>query len=272
MIRAKYPGASAKVVEDSVTQIIEQNMKGLDGLIYMSATSEANGSATITLTFDNAHRTRTSRRCRCRTSCSWRCRCCRRKCSGKASTSASRATGFLHVIGFVSEDGSMTANDISDYVVANLVDPLSRVAGVGNVQVFGAQYAMRIWLDPNKLDTYGLATTDIDRRDAGAERAGRGRPARRHAGGRRPAAQRHDQRAGSPADARAVPRHRRAQQSGRLGRCKLGDVARVELGAETYEFLSRFNGQPAAGMAISLATGANALATAPGRARERWSG
>src|SRR5512141_224585 len=160
IVRATYPGASAKVIEDSVTQIIEQNMKGLDGLIYIASTSEASGRATVTLTFDNATNPDIAQ-VQVQNTLQLAMPLLPQAVQRQGVNVSKSRTGFLQIVGFVSADGSMSRNDISDYVIANLVDPLSRVPGVGTVQVFGAPYAMRIWLDPNKLATYNLTTTDV---------------------------------------------------------------------------------------------------------------
>ena len=159
-IQATYPGASAKVVEDSVTQIIEQNMKGLDGLLYMSSNSSANGQATMTLTFSNETNPDTAQ-VQVQNKLQLAMPLLPQDVQRQGVNVSKAASGFLQVLAFVSEDGSMTRDDIADYVSATLVDPLSRVPGVGNLQVWGGKYAMRIWLDPAKLETFGLATTDV---------------------------------------------------------------------------------------------------------------
>ncbi len=258
-INANYPGASAQVVEDSVTQIIEQNMKGLDGLIYMSATSEATGSASITLTFESGTDPDIAQ-VQVQNKLQLAMPLLPQEVQRQGVNVSKSQSGFLMVIAFVSEDGSMNRDDISDYVSANLVDPLARVPGVGSVQVFGAPYAMRIWLDPHKLDTYGLAINDL----VAAVRAQNAQVTIGQLGGA-PAV------AGQQLNATISAQERlqtpqqfrdivvRSNPDGSI--LRLGDVARIELGAETYEFVSRFNGQPASGMAISLATGANALQT-----------
>jgi multidrug efflux pump subunit AcrB len=153
-ISASYPGASAQAVENSVTQIIEQAMTGLDGLDYMSATSDSNGSVSVTLTFatgtdPDIAQVQVQNKLQLATALLPQIV----QQQGISVTKAS--SGFLQVLAFVSEDGSMDRGDISDYVAATIVDPLSRVPGVGSVQVFGGKYAMRIWLDPGKLNSYG---------------------------------------------------------------------------------------------------------------------
>jgi multidrug efflux pump len=259
-ISASYPGASARVIEDSVTQIIEQNMKGLDGLIYMSATSEASGRANITLTFDNATDPDIAQ-VQVQNKLQLAMPSLPQEVQRQGVNISKSRSGFLMVIAFVSEDGSMTRDDISDYVGTTLLDPISRVPGVGSVQVFGGKYAMRIWLDPHKLDTYDLAVSEVIA-------AVRGQNAQVTVGqlGGTPAVEGQQLNASINAQERlqtaAQFRDIVVRSNADGSALKLGDIARVEVGAETYDFISRFNGKPASGMAISLATGANALDTA----------
>ena len=261
-IAATYAGASAQVVEDSVTQIIEQNMKGLDGLLYMSATSSANGRASITLTFENGVNPDISQ-VQVQNKLQLATPLLPQEVQRQGVEVSKASTGFLMVLGFVSEDGTMARDDIGDYVAANLVDPLSRVPGVGTIQVFGAKYAMRIWLDPSKLETYALTPAVI----AAAIEAQNAQVAVGQLGGA-PAVQGQQinatitgqSRLRTPEEFRDIVLRNDAGGAA----LKLGEVARVEVGAENYDFISRFNGQPAAGMAISMATGANALETADG--------
>jgi len=260
IINAVYPGASAKVVEDSVTQIIEQNMKGLDGLLYMSATSESNGRASVTLTFDNAVDPDIAQ-VQVQNKLQLAMPLLPQEVQRQGVVVTKSRTGFLMVLSFVSTDGSMDRTDIADYVASNLVDPLSRVPGVGNIQVFGAPYAMRIWLDPNKLDVYRLSVGDI----TAAVQAQNAQVAVGQVGGA-PAVPGQQLNASITAQERLqTPEQFRniVVRSNRDGsELKLGDVARVEMGSESYENITRFNGKPATGVAISLATGANALDTA----------
>jgi len=259
-INAIYPGASAKVVEDSVTQIIEQNMKGLDGLLYMSATSESNGRAAVTLTFDNAVDPDIAQ-VQVQNKLQLAMPLLPQEVQRQGVVVSKSRSGFLMVVGFVSTDGSMDRTDISDYVASNLVDPLSRVPGVGSIQVFGAPYAMRIWLDPNKLDVYRLSVGDI----TAAVQAQNAQVAVGQVGGT-PAVPGQQLNASITAQERLQTPEQfrnivvRSNPDG--SELKLSDVARVEMGSETYDFVTRFNGKPATGVAISLATGANALDTA----------
>ncbi len=261
-VTATYQGASARDVENSVTQIIEQNMKGLDGLLYISATSDSNGRAEITLTFDNWVDPDIAQ-VQVQNKLQLAMPLLPQEVQRQGVNVTKARSGFLMVVGFVSSDGSMDRNDISDYVVANIVDPISRVQGVGSLQVFGAQYAMRIWLDPNKLDTFGLAPTDV----VAAIRAQNQQLAVGQLGGT-PAVEGQQLNATITAQGRLQDAEQfrrivvRSEADGSV--LTLGDIARVELGAETYAFLSRYNRKPATGVAISLTSGANALDTARG--------
>src|SRR5690606_26855814 len=151
-IRAMYPGASAKVVEDSVTQIIEQNMKGLDGLMYFSSQSSSNGMATITVTFETGTDGDIAQ-VQVQNKLQLAMPLLPQEGQRPGANASKSPSSFLQAAGFVSEDGSMDKVDIADYVGATVVAPLSRAPGVGTIQVFGGKYAMRIWLDPNKLHT-----------------------------------------------------------------------------------------------------------------------
>ena len=263
-INASYPGASAQAVENSVTQIIEQSMTGLDGLDYLSSTSDSNGSVSVTLTFETGTdpdiaQVQVQNKLQAATALL-------PQVVQQQGLGVSKASsGFLQVLGFVSEDGSMDRGDISDYVSSNIVDPLSRVPGVGSVQVFGGKYAMRIWLDPGKLNTYKLAPADV----IAAIRAQNAQVAVGQLGGT-PAIDGQQINATITAQDRLqTPEQFRdiVLRSGQDGSVlRLGDVARVELGSESYSVISRYNGQPASGVAVSLATNANALSTADGMA------
>ena len=261
-ISANYPGASAKVVEDSVTQIIEQNMKGLDGLIYFSSNSSSNGQASITLTFESGTNPDIAQ-VQVQNKLQLAMPLLPQEVQRQGINVAKSSSGFLNVIGFVSEDGSMDEHDISDYVGSNVIDPLSRVPGVGSIQVFGGKYAMRIWLDPNKLQTYLVSVDEV----TAAVRAQNAQVAVGQLGGA-PAVKGQQLNATINAQDRLQTPQQfrdivlRTETDGST--LKLGDVARVELGAETYDFVTRYNGKPASGLAVTLATGANALATAEG--------
>jgi len=264
-VSATYPGASAKVLEDSVTQIVEQNMKGLDGLLYMSATSESSGRAAVTLTFSNATNPDIAQ-VQVQNQLQLAMPLLPQEVQRQGVVVSKGRSGFLMIFAFISADGKMDRVDIADYVASNLVDPISRVPGVGGVQVFGSKYAMRIWLDPNKLYTYRLSVKDI----ITAIQAQNAQVAVGQVGGTPSIA-------GQQLNATisAQERLRTPEQFRQIivrgnpdgSELKLGDVARVELGSESYESISRYNGKPATGIAVSLATGANAIDTAKGVAR-----
>ena len=261
-IRALYPGASAQVVRDSVTQVIEENMKGLDGLMYFSSQSNSNGIATIRLTFETGTDPDIAQ-VQVQNKLQLAMPLLPQDVQRQGVNVAKSTSGFLQVVGFVSEDGSMDRVDIADYVSANIVDPLSRVPGVGTIQVFGGKYAMRIWLDPNKLHTYQLATPEII-----AAIQGQNAQVAIGALGGAPAVDGQminatinaQERLQTPEQFRDIVV--RASPDGSV--LRLGDVARVEMGTEMYEFDTRYNRQQATGVAISMATGANALDTAAG--------
>jgi multidrug efflux pump len=218
-------GASAKVVEDSVTQVIEQNMKGLDGLIYMSATSESTGSASVTLTFENGVDPDIAQ-VQVQNKLQLSMPLLPPEVQRQGVSVSKAGSAFLMVIGFVSEDGRMTKDDIADYVSASIVDPISRIHGVGNLQVFGSQYAMRIWLDPNLLRFQARPATST------AVQAENQQWRSANSGGCRgnSSTRRSRRRA---LNGRGVPRHRRAQQSGRVCseacRCRPGRAWRGRL-------------------------------------------
>src|SRR5690554_218557 len=261
-IRATYPGASAQVVSDSVTQVIEQNMTGLDGLMYFSSQSSSNGIATVSLTFETGTDPDIAQ-VQVQNQLQLAMPLLPQEVQRQGVNVAKSTSGFLQVVGFVSEDGSMDRVDLADYVTANVVDPISRVEGVGNIQVFGGKYAMRIWLDPNKLHTYQLSIPEVVSAIQGqnaqvAIGALGGAPA--VDGQMINATINAQDRLETPEEFRDIVV--RASPDGSV--LRLGDVARVEMGTEMYEFDTRYNRQQATGVAISMATGANALDTAAG--------
>ena len=231
-VHATYPGASAKVIEDSVTQIIEQNMTGLDGLIYMSATSEGSGQASVTLTFESGIDPDIAQ-VQVQNKLQLAMPLLPQEVQRQGVNVTKSHHGFLMVIGFVSENGSMSRNDISDYISSNLVDSLSRVPGVGSLQVFGAEHAMRIWLDPNKLKVYDLSVDDV----VSAIQAQNAQVTLGQLGGT-PAVQGQQLNATVSAQDRLQTPDQfrnivvRGNADGSV--LTLGDVARVELGAASY--------------------------------------
>ncbi|HEX8603372.1 MAG TPA: efflux RND transporter permease subunit [Pseudoduganella sp.] len=259
-ISGSYPGASAKTVEDAVTQVIEQKMKGIDGLRYMSSSSDSAGGIGITLTFKSGTnpdiaQVQVQNKLQLATPLL-------PTAVTQQGLVVSKATkNFLLVLGFVSEDNSMNQADLGDYVAANVLDPLSRVQGVGDVTLFGSQYAMRIWLDPTKLQSYQLTPADV----INAVQAQNSEVSAGELGGA-PAVPGQQLNATVTAQSRLQT----AEQFGAIllktqatgATVHLRDVAKMELGRENYATVARFNGKPAAGVALKLATGANALDTA----------
>jgi multidrug efflux pump len=259
-ISAVYPGASAKTVEDSVTQIIEQRMKGLDGLLYMSSTSDGSGAASTTLTF-KAGTDPDIAQVQVQNKLSAATALLPTEVQQQGLTVSKSARNFMMVVGLFSPDGSKNSTDLGDYAAANLVDAISRVDGVGEVQLFGSQYAMRIWLDPVKMASVGVTPADV----SVAVRAQNAQVSAGQIGGP-PTAEGAALNATITAQSRlSTPEQFReivVKSSADGSAVRLADVARVELGADSYLSSSRFNGKPAAGFAIRLATGANALDTA----------
>ncbi|MDF1790923.1 MAG: efflux RND transporter permease subunit [Thalassobaculaceae bacterium] len=258
-ITATYPGASAQTLENTVTQVIEQQMTGLDNLRYMSSTSDSSGTAEITLTFDpeanpDIAQVQTQNKLQLATPL------LPESVIEQGIQVAKGSGSFLMVLGFVS-DTDMSQTDIADFVADNVRDPISRVNGVGAVRLFGAQHAMRIWLDPDRLLSYGITTAEV-RAAIVAQNA--------------------EISAGQIGGAPSVPGQQinatliaqtRLETPAEFGnilvrvntdgsQVRLKDLARIEIGAASYETVARYNGQPAAGVAINLASGANALDTA----------
>ena len=258
-IQATYPGASAKTVEDSVTQVIEQKMKGLDGLLYMSSTSDVSGAATITLTFKGGTNPDIAQ-VQVQNKLSTATALLPQEVQQQGLSVVKSARNFLMVAGLYSRDGKYSNIDLSDYVASNLLDPLSRVDGVGDVQLFGAQYAMRIWLNPDKLSAYALTPADV----IAAIRAQNAQVSAGQIGGTPAlpgtalnATISAQSRLQTPAQFQAII----LKTTPDGAHVFLRDVARVELGTEDYGSVVKYNGQPAAGIALKLAPGGNALAT-----------
>src|SRR5512141_313587 len=159
-IQTTYPGAAAKTLEDTVTQVIEQRMNGLDGLRYMASSSDSAGNAQITLTFD-AGTNPDIAQVQVQNKLQVAMPQLPQEVQRQGVRVVKTASSFLLIVGLVSEDGSMTRNDISDYTFSTLQDPVSRVPGVGEVVSFGSQYAMRIWLNPDRLTNYRLTPIDV---------------------------------------------------------------------------------------------------------------
>jgi multidrug efflux pump len=259
-ITSKYPGASAKIIEDSVTQIIEQNMNGLDNLLYMNAQSSSSGSVTITLTFE-AGTDPDIAQVQVQNKLQQALSLLPQEVQQEGVQVTKSNSTFLMIVGLISQEGTMDKNDLSDFMVSTLRDPLSRTPGVGSIRIFGSQYAMRIWLDPHKLNSYQLTPADVKT----AIQAQNNQVAVGDLGGAPSVANQQ-----ITASMMAQTKMSSPEQFARIllkvnsdgSQIRLEDVARVEIGGESYDNLTTFNGKPAAGMAIMLATGANALETA----------
>jgi multidrug efflux pump len=259
-ISATYPGASAKTVENTVTQVIEQQMSGLDHLLYMSSSSDDSGNATITLTFaagtnPDIAQVQVQNKLQLATPL------LPESVQQQGTKVTKSSSSFLLVMAFVSTDGSMDRYDLANYVASHVEDPVSRVNGVGTVQLFGSQFAMRVWLDANKLNQYSLTPVDVETALSN---------------------QNVQVAAGSLGGTPAVPGQvlqatitqatllQTPEQFGNVllkvnqdgSQVRVKDVARIDLGGENYNFDTKYNGQPTAGFGIQLATGANALETA----------
>lgn len=257
-ISASYPGASAKSVENSVTQVIEQNLNGIDNLRYFSSSSQSGGMS-INLTFEpgtdpDTAQVQTQNKVQRAVSL------LPASVQQQGVTVTKSNDSFALVIGFYSSDGQQSQFALSDLLVSDFRDPISRVNGVGSVRVFGAQRAMRIWLNPDKLYSFNLTPVDVQaavqtqNTDVSAGQLG-----------------------GMPAvEGQAINATIQAQSLLQTvedfenivlrvntdgSQVRLKDVARVELGSQDYGYITRYKRQPASGMAVSLASGANALDT-----------
>jgi hydrophobe/amphiphile efflux-1 (HAE1) family protein len=259
-INATYPGASAQTLEDTVTQIIEQKLSGLDGLRFVQSSSDSTGSAQISVIFEPGTDPDIAQ-VQVQNKLQLAMPQLPQEVQRQGVRVAKSASNFLMIAAFVSRDGSMSRNDIADYVVSALQDPVSRVPGVGDVQAFGSQYAMRIWLDPNKLASYQLTSLDV-------VQAVQAQNAQVSAGqfGGNPAVPGQQLNATITAQTRLqTPEEFRAvllRVTPEGAQVRLSDVARVELAGESFEVESYYNGMPTAAMGIRLASGANALETA----------
>jgi multidrug efflux pump len=259
-ITTTYPGASAQTVENTVVQVIEQQMSGIDHLIYLDSQSDDTGQSTTTLTFAPGTNPDIAQ-----VQVQNKLQLAVPLLPAQVQQSGIRVTkstsSFLMVIGFVSSDKNMTKFDIANYIVSNVVDPISRINGVGNLNIFGTQYAMRIWLDAVKLTNYALTPLDVTSaiqaqnvQVSGGQLGGMPAPGTQQLN----------------ATITEATLLRTPQDFGAIllkvlpdgSQVRLRDVARVELGAENFNVDNKYNGQPAAGIGVQLATGANALNTA----------
>ncbi|WDZ95814.1 efflux RND transporter permease subunit [Herbaspirillum sp. WKF16] len=259
-VSTSYPGASATTIQNTVVQVIEQQMTGIDNLLYMSSASDDTGQSTTTLTFaagtnPDVAQVQVQNKLQLATPLLPT----QVQQSGVKVTKSTNS--FLMVIGFVSTDGSMNKFDIANYVVSNVQDSISRINGVGNMDVFGSQYAMRIWLDPAKLNSYALVPSNITT----ALQAQNVQISGGQLGGA-PAIK------GQQLNATITESTllRTKEDFGNIllkvmpngAQVRLSDIARIALGAENFNIDNKYNGQPASGMGIQLAPGGNALTTA----------
>ena len=259
-IQVTYPGASADTVQSTVTQVIEQQLNGIDHLLYFGSESDADGSMTITLYFEQGTNPDIAQ-VQVQNKLQLATPLLPLEVQQEGLRVAKATRNFLLVIGFYSSDGSLSSEDVSDYIASNVQDPISRTPGVGDYQLFGTQYAMRVWLDPAKLNDFGLTPVDVSNAlqeqnlqvpvgELGGLPSVKGQ--RLHA------------------TIIGPERLTNADEFGRVllkvnpdgSQVRLKDVARIGLGAESYSVYTEYNGYPAAGLAIKLATGANALETA----------
>ena len=259
-ISLTYPGASAQTVQDTVIQVIEQQMSGLDGMRYMSAESNNDGSGSIKITFEqgidpNIAQVQVQNKLQLATPL------LPMEVQQQGIRVTKAAGGFLMVVALVSSDGRYSNIDLSDYVISNIQDPLSRTPGVGDLTVFGSSYSMRIWLDPAKLMSFALTPMDV----SNAIRAQNVQVSTGQLGGL-PAVPGQQLTATITGKTRLeTPEQFRnilLKVNSDGSQVRVGDVARVEMGAMRENIAAKYNGMPATGIAITLATGANALATA----------
>ncbi|MBK5352102.1 efflux RND transporter permease subunit EmhB [Pseudomonas sp. TH41] len=259
-IQVTYPGASAQTVQDTVVQVIEQQLNGIDNLRYVSSESNSDGSMTITATFEQGTNSDTAQ-VQVQNKLNLATPLLPQEVQQQGIRVTKAVKNFLLVIGVVSQDGSMNRDDLANYIVSNMQDPISRTAGVGDFQVFGAQYAMRIWLDPAKLNNFNLTPVDVKT----AVAAQNVQISSGQLGGL-PALP------GQQLNATIIGKTRlqTAEQFKEIllkvnkdgSQVRLKDVADVGLGGENYAINAQFNGAPASGLAVKLANGANALDTA----------
>jgi multidrug efflux pump len=259
-ISVTYPGASAETVQSTVVQVIEQQLSGLDHLLYFSSESDKDGSMTITLNFEQGTNPDIAQ-VQVQNKLALATPLLPQEVQQQGIRVAKATINFLLVVGFVSTDGNMSNADIADFIASSVQDPVSRTPGVGDYQLFGSQYAMRIWLDPGKLNNYGLTPVDV----SNAIQAQNVQVASGELGGL-PSIK------GQQLNATIIgpSRLQKPEQFGAIllkvnpdgSQVRLRDVAHVELNGETFAADALYNGKPASGLAVKMSSGANALATA----------
>ncbi|MDE1146554.1 MAG: efflux RND transporter permease subunit [Azospirillaceae bacterium] len=259
-ISATYPGASAEAVESSVVQVLEQQLTGLDHLLYFNSSSSSSGSASISVTFEQGTDPDTAQ-VQVQNKVSQANSRLPTEVQQQGVTVAKAQTDFLMVVAIYDETDKSSSADVSDWLVSNLQDPLSRINGIGTTRVFGAEYAMRIWLDPHKLHSYALMPSDV----ATAIEEQNTQVTAGEIGARPSAATQQ-----LNATVTAMSRLQTPDQFRNIvvktltdgSTVRVSDVARVELGDEDYSVSTRLNGHPASGIALQLASGANAMKAA----------
>ncbi|MFI3247127.1 MAG: efflux RND transporter permease subunit, partial [Ferrimonas sp.] len=259
-IGATYPGASAKTTEQTVTQVIEQQLTGLDNMLYLSSTSNSYGASAITVSFD-AGTDPDIAQVQVQNKVSAAMASLPEAVQSQGVTVEQASTGFLQVLALYSKSPEISGTDVGNFVASVLQDPLARVPGVGSVTQFGSGYAMRVWLNPSKLESYGLTPSDINSAIAVQN-------SQVSAGQLGSAPQLSETQLNATISVQALLSNVdefeqilvKVESDG--SQVLLKDVARIELGALSYLNAARYNGYPATGLAISLANGANALDTA----------
>ena len=260
MISASYPGASAESVENSVTQVLEEQLTGVDGLLYFSSSSDSSGNSSIQATFQQGTNPDTAQ-IQVQNKLQQALTRLPVAVQSQGITVAKSLNDFLMIVGIYDESDRSSASDVSDYLVTNLQDPIARVNGVGGVRIFGAQYAMRIWLDPSKLAAYNLMPADVVAAIQAQNvqmSAGKVGAVPAPVGQQITATVQAQAKLSTPQEFRDIIL--KYNSSGATVR--IGDVARVEIGSENYDSITRAGGHPAAGLAVRLSPGANALSTA----------
>lgn len=259
-ISVTYPGASAQTVQDTVVQVIEQQLNGLDGLRYISSESNSDGSMRIVATFEQGTDPDIAQ-VQVQNKLQMATPLLPEEVQRQGIRVSKFQINFMMVLALVSENGEYTQADLADYIVSNLQDPIARTPGVGDFLLFGSQYAMRVWLDPEKLNSFQLTPQDVinaisaQNVQVSAGQLG-GLPTAE--GVQLQATVIGKQRMKTPEEFANILLKVNADGS----QVRLADVAEVSLGNENYSTAGKYNGKPAAGMALRLATGANQLETA----------
>jgi len=258
-INATYPGADAQTLENTTTQLIEQQMKGIDNLRYISSASSSSGSVTITVTFEQGTNPDIAQ-VQVQNKLQAALPLLPQEVQQQGVRVSKTAANFLVVVSLYSPNGRYSTSDLADMISSRLLDPLSRVQGIGDTQIFGSQYAMRIWVDPLKLNNFKLTIADVE----AAVRAQNAQVSAGQLGGLPAPREQMLNASVSVASRLNTPdqfRQIRLKSNPDGSVVRLGDVARVAIGPEAYGFTVLYNGVPASGIALKLAPGANALDT-----------